>query len=126
MLIKCDAIFENSTDANKEKIANLPKDGVIFPETKVVYYAGESVFNVLKRELKKKKIHFDFVNSPMYNTAYIKGISNLYEQDFGDRSGWLYAVNGKFPSYGCSQYTVNPGDKIEFLYTCNSGKDITK
>ena len=102
----------------------MPGDGLIYPKTEVVFYKGESVFNVLTRELKKNRIHIDFVNTPMYNTIYIKGISNLYERDCGELSGWIYAVNGKIPGYGCSQYILSDGDGIEFVYTCDLGNDI--
>ncbi|MDO4744477.1 MAG: DUF4430 domain-containing protein, partial [Clostridia bacterium] len=95
-----------------------------FPETTVVFYEGESVFNILVREMKKNKIHIDFVNTPMYNTAYIKGIANFYERDCGELSGWMYLVNGKVPQYGCSQYILKAGDKVELVYTCDSGIDI--
>ena len=57
-------------------------------------------------------------------TVYIKGISNLYERDCGELSGWIYMVNDKVPGYGCSQYILKDGDKIEFVYTCNLGKDV--
>ena len=122
--VRCDAVFENMDKLNKEKTAVLPQNGIIFPKTKVVFYDGESVFNVLTRELKKKGIHIDFVNTPMYNTVYIKGISNLYERDCGELSGWIYMVNDKVPGCGCSQYTLKNGDKIEFVYTCALGKDV--
>lgn len=122
--VRCDAVFENIDKLNKEKTAVLPQNGIIFPKTKVVFYDGESVFNVLTRELKKNRIHIDFVNTPMYNTVYIKGISNLYERDCGELSGWIYMVNDKVPGYGCSQYILKDGDKIEFVYTCNLGKDV--
>ena len=122
--VRCDNIFENINELDKENVEILPKNGVIFSKTEVVFYKGESVFNVLKRELKKSKIHIDFVNTPMYNTVYIRGISNLYEHDCGELSGWIYKVNGKVPSYGCSQYILKNGDEIEFVYTCNLGKDV--
>ncbi len=122
--VRCDNIFGNIDDLDKEKVKILPPDGMIFPKTEVVFYEGESVFNVLTRELKKNKIHIDFVNTPMYNTVYIRGISNLYEQDCGDLSGWIYKVNGKVPGYGCSQCILNDGDIIEFVYTCSLGKDV--
>lgn len=122
--VRCDAVFENIDKLNKEKTAVLPQNGIIFPKTKVIFYDGESVFNVLTRELKKKGIHIDFVNTPMYNTVYIKGISNLYERDCGELSGWIYMVNNIVPGCGCSQYTLKNGDKIEFVYTCALGKDV--
>ena len=39
----------------------------------------ESVFNVLQREMRKAGIHMEFEDTPMYNSAYIEGINNLYE-----------------------------------------------
>ncbi len=97
----------------------IPENGVIFQVQAVTFSEGESVFDVLLRELKKKKIHLEFVNNPMYNSAYIEGIGNLYEFDCGDTSGWIYKVNGVEPRYGCSQYKLKSGDAIEFLYRCS-------
>ena len=59
-----------------------------------------------------------------YNSAYIEGIGNIYEFDCGELSGWLYKVNGNFPSYGCSRYKLKPGDKVEWVYTCDLGNDV--
>ena len=122
--VSCDNVFKNITELVDDKVKILPQDGIIYPKNDVVFYEGESVFNVLSRELKKNKIHIDFENTPMYNTIYIKGISNLYERDCGELSGWIYLVNGEVPGYGCSQYILSDGDRIEFVYTCNLGKDI--
>ena len=37
----------------------------------------------------------------------------------------MYKVNGWFPNYGCSSYTVSDGDNIVFCYTCNGlGADV--
>ena len=122
--VNCITALKNITKLDKEKAAILPPDGIILPETEATFYDGESAFNILTRELKKNKIHIDFVSSPMYNTVYIKGISNLYEKDCGELSGWLYKVNGQVPGVGCSLYILKDGDKIEFVYTCDMGKDI--
>lgn len=62
--------------------------------------------------------------TPVFNSAYIEGINNLYEFDCGEGSGWVYSVNGVYPNYGCSNYKVKPGDSIEWHYTCNYGKDV--
>ena len=74
--------------------------------------------------MKNNKIHFEFVNAPLYGSTYVEGIGNLYEFDCGELSGWMYKVNGSFPNYGCSKYILSPGDKIEWVYTCDLGKDI--
>ena len=122
--VRCDTILSNPVLLNSEKINLVPEDGVIFSEKTVVFYEGESVFNVLLREMKKNKIHLEFVNAPMYNSAYIEGINNIYEFDCGELSGWMYKVNGYFPNYGCSRYLIKNGDKVEWVYTCDLGVDV--
>ena len=118
--VRCDSVVGKTG----EKDCVIPDDGIIFPEQSVVFYEGETVFNVLVREMKKNGIHLEFVNVPVYNSAYIEGINNLYEFDFGELSGWMYCVNGWFPDYGCSGYQLKAGDRIEWVYTCDLGADV--
>jgi hypothetical protein len=122
--VRCDTIPDNMQLLNKEKHELVPADGVIFPATVVTFNEGESVFNVLQREMKRAGIHMEFENTPIYNSAYIEGINNLYEFDVGELSGWMYKVNGWYPNYGCSRYQVKDGDLIEWNYTCDLGRDL--
>lgn len=122
--VRCDTAIENIGWLDEEKVDLVPKDGVIYAEQTVIFYEGESVFNVLLREMKRNKIHMEFENTPIYNSAYIEGIANLYEFDCGELSGWMYKVNNWFPNYGCSRYRLKDGDKIEWLYTCDWGRDV--
>ncbi len=122
--ISCATILDNMDKCDKEKRELVPEDGWILPPTEVVFFDGESVFQVLKRTCKQRKIHMEFSNTPMYNSAYIEGISNLYEKDVGDLSGWMYSVNGWFPNYGCSRYALKEGDVVEWVYTCDLGYDV--
>lgn len=122
--VRCDSVFENISLLDPEKIELIPKDGVILPPTEVTFYEGESVFNLLLREMRKNNIHFEYVNTPLYNSAYIEGINNLYEFDCGELSGWMYKVNGWFPNYGSSRYLLESGDIVEWIYTCNLGRDV--
>lgn len=122
--IRCDTILNNIGWLDKEKVDIVPKDGVIFAEKAVTFYEGESVFNLLVREMKRNKIHMEFENTPIYNSAYIEGIANLYEFDCGELSGWMYKVNDWFPNYGCSRYQLKAGDKVEWVYTCDLGVDV--
>lgn len=62
--------------------------------------------------------------APVYDSAYIEGIANLYEFDCGSLSGWTYCVNGVFPNYGCSNFKLSDGDEIEFHYSCDLGRDV--
>jgi hypothetical protein len=122
--VRCDAVLSHLDTLDDAKAELIPEDGVIFPATQVTFYEGESVFNVLQREMKKAKIHMEFENTPIYNSAYIEGIQNLYEFDCGDLSGWMYKVNDWFPNYGCSRYQLKDGDVIEWVYTCDLGVDV--
>lgn len=122
--VRCDTILNNIGWLDSEKASIVPEDGVIFSEKTVTFYEGESVFNLLMREMKRNKIHMEFENTPIYNSAYIEGIANLYEFDCGELSGWMYKVNGWFPNYGCSRYQSKAGDKVEWVYTCDLGVDV--
>ena len=108
----------------KNKRELVPEDGWILEPTEVVFFEGESVFQVLKRECKRRSIHMEFENTPIYNSAYIEGINNLYEFDVGELSGWMYSVNGWYPNYGCSRYALKDGDVVEWRYTCDLGFDV--
>ncbi|WP_127583785.1 DUF4430 domain-containing protein [Paenibacillus koleovorans] len=122
--VTCETILNNLNKLDREKLELVPKDGVIFAKREVTFYEGESVFNVLQREMKKNKIHMEFENTPIYNSAYIEGIHNLYEFDCGELSGWMYKVNDWFPNYGSSRYKLKQGDVIEWVYTCDLGRDV--
>jgi len=122
--IRCDALLGNLDKLEKAKWDLVPKDGIILAEKTVIFYEGESVFNVLLRETRRNGIHMEYVSTPIYNSAYIEGIHNLYEFDCGELSGWMYSVNGWYPNYGCSRYALKEGDRIEWEYTCSLGKDV--
>ncbi|MCB2300352.1 DUF4430 domain-containing protein [Clostridium tagluense] len=122
--VTCASILNNMSKFNKDKLEVLPKNGMIYKTQTVSFSKGEAVFDVLLREMKKNKIHMEFEMTPIYNSNYIEGINNLYEFDCGELSGWMYKVNGWYPNYGCSRYVLKKGDVIEWVYTCDLGRDI--
>lgn len=122
--IECSTILNNLKDLDPDKRELVPSDGVILAPTQVTFYEGESVFDVLQRVCKEKGIHMESSWTPIYNSAYIEGIHNLYEFDCGELSGWMYRVNGWYPNYGCSRYQLADGEKVEWRYTCDLGKDV--
>lgn len=122
--ILCNTILDNFDDFKKPEI--MPEDGVILQKTDVLFADGESVFDILQRICKENKIHLEFTNTPGHNSAYIEGISNIYEFDVNSLSGWVYSVNDWFPNFGVSQYTLEDGDDIKILYTCDLGQDVGK
>jgi hypothetical protein len=122
--VRCAAILDNIAQLNPDKLELVPADGVILAKTAVSFASGESVFEVLKRVLREQGIHLEFVETPFFASAYVEGIGNLYEMDCGPLSGWMFRVNGEFASQGCSLYKLAAGDEVEWLYTCDLGRDI--
>ncbi|ULO06732.1 DUF4430 domain-containing protein [Paenibacillus sp. 19GGS1-52] len=96
--------------------------GIIMSATSVKLEEGDSVLDLLKRVTRANKMQMEFSGAKGF--SYIEGIDNLYEFDHGAESGWMYRVNGEFPSKSAGAYTVKAGDTIDWLYTLDMGKDI--
>ena len=128
--IRCDTLRESENWKNLKKQLQdekyVPEDGVILKETTCVLRKGDTVFDILKRACRYHQIQMEYngPDSNVYSTVMIKGINYLYEFSCGDLSGWMYKVNGKFPGKGCSSYKLKDKDKIEWVYTCDLGKDV--
>lgn len=134
--ITCETIRSNLSSLKKGKEAFVPQSGVILDRAEVRFQSGESAFDAVKRACEenvctdncqycqKSGIQLEYNFTPAFGTYYIEGIHQLYEKDCGSMSGWMFSVNGVFPTEGSSSYTVKPGDEIVFAYTCDMGDDI--
>ena len=122
--ISCATILDNMDACDPDKREQVPQDGVILAPVEVGFQTGENVFDVLQRVCRENRIQMESKWTPLYESAYIQGIHNLYEFDVGSGSGWMYSVNDWYPNYGCSRYTVQPGDVICWVYTCDLGQDV--
>lgn len=122
--IECSTILNNLSQLDPDKLEMVPSGGTILAKTSVSCYEGESVFDVLQQVCRDNGIHMESEFTPIYNSAYIEGIHNLYEFDCGSLSGWMYRVNGWYPNYGCSRYVLEDGDIVEWRYTCDLGNDV--
>ena len=112
-------------DLTSGKEAYVPSNGIILDTSTVEFSEGETVFDVLQRVCDYAGIQLEYSWTPMYDSYYIQGINNLYEFDCGAQSGWMFKVNGWFPNYGCSKYTLEDGDDIVWCFTCNGlGADV--
>ena len=120
--IDCSTILDNMDKLKRGKEGLIPSDGILLAKTEVQYEEGDTVFTMLKRELKSRKMHYDFEGSG--SAAYLTGLCNIYEFDCGKLSGWEFAVNGSFPSVGMGVYKLSPGDSVALIYTCDLGDDI--
>ena len=122
--IECSTILNNLDMLDPDKLECVPSGGVILAKTTVIFYEGESVYDVLQRVCRDNGIHMEASWTPIYNSAYVEGIHNLYEFDCGALSGWMYKVNGWYPNYGSSRYQLKDGDVVEWRYTCDLGNDV--
>lgn len=117
MSIRCDIL------KGKEPNAHIPKDYCILDTTEFKLLEGESVYDILLEAAKEYSISVEHEGGS--DIIYISGINYLYENDYGDLSGWVYKVNGVLPSVGCGGYKPEDGDVIEWCYTLDLGNDVT-
>lgn len=124
--IRCDTVLDNwdKLDDSLKSDKYVPADGVILPTFRAVLRKGDTVYDIFSRVTRYNKIVTDCVYTVNYSSVYVKGINHLYEFSCGELSGWMYKVNGVFPGYGCSKYVLKDGDVIEWVYTCDLGRDV--
>ena len=123
--IRCDTLSSDMSKLENPAIEEyIPKDGTILAKTTYNGTTENTVFDVLNTLCRNNDIQLEFSYTPIYESYYIEGINYLYEFDGGNLSGWMYKVNDWFPNYGCSSYYLSDGDVIEWLYTCDLGRDV--
>jgi len=92
-----------------------PKDrGTILPASKVTIQGDDTIFAVLLRIAKQKGIQLETRGSGA--TAYVEGIDNIYEFDYGMKSGWVFTHNGVSITKSIGTIKVKDGDRIECFY----------
>jgi uncharacterized protein YxeA len=93
-----------------------PSDlGMILKTTTVQVKSGETIFSVLLTVAKSKGIQVTY--SGKGALAYVEGIQNVYEFDYGPRSGWTCLRNGSTIEKSSGVIQVQEGDHIEWVYT---------
>ena len=127
--IRVDTLLKNwdLLDPSLQSEKYVPNNGVILKTTTYELLSeNDTVWDVLQRATKEHKIQMEYqgANENIYNSVYVEGINHLYEFSAGPLSGWMYKVNGVYPNYGCSQYTLKDGDVIEWHYTVDLGRDL--
>ena len=115
MTIRCDTLVGKITDGR------VPADGCVLPETTFELAEGETALDILTEAVRRNSIQADIDTN-----GYVRGLAYLYEFDAGDISGWMYYVNGESPSVMSGEYTLTAGDTVEWLYTCELGRDLNR
>lgn len=93
-----------------------PKDHrAILATSRVNIKDGNTILEVLLKATQKNGIDVDFDGSG--STAYVNGIDNFYEFDYGPKSGWLFKLNGISLTKSIGIVKIKAGDRIECYYT---------
>lgn len=82
--------------------------------------ANETAYSLLQRT----GLDIQATTDHQYGGVYVVSIEGLGEFDAGNQSGWMYKVNGTFPDYSASLYSVSSGDYVEWVYTRDLGNDV--
>lgn len=99
-----------------------PSDGIILKETAYTVPEGTTAFVLLDQVVRDEDIQMEYSGTGDY--VYVQGIEFLYEQKYGDLSGWMFMVNEKFPDVGAGAFVLSEGDDIVWVYTRDIGNDI--
>lgn len=98
-----------------------PKGRTYFPAQNLSIRPGEdTAFSLLQ----KTGLTYKYNYHKTYSGVYVSAIEGLAEFDGGPNSGWMYRVNGEFPNHSASLHKIHAGDKVEWLYTRDLGKDL--
>ncbi len=71
---------------------------------------GTKVLDVLLSALEQRQIHYTIKGT------YISEIGGLAEFDYGKYSGWMYTVDGRYPTVPMGEYALSGGEQIEIIY----------
>ena len=126
--IRCDTVLDHwdQLDEQLRDEKYVPSDGVILPETTYVLRQGDTAYDILQRACRYNKIQMEYQGADQntFGTVYIRGIHYLYEFSCGPLSGWMYRVNGEYPGVGCGNFPLTDQDQVEWIYTCDLGRDV--
>ncbi len=123
--ISCKVLAQNRDAVkNPELLKYIPDDGEILKEVTLQVKEGASAYDALSMACKAFGIQMESKYTALYGTYYVQGIHYLYEKCAGDRSGWIYMVNGKTISVGASGYKLKDGDCVTWHFTVDGGKDV--
>ena len=81
-----------------------------------------TVYDLLTEAVRQNRLHLDASGSE--GMKYVSGLNHLYEQAYGELSGWMFFVNGESASQSCDQYLLKDGDHVSWQYTLAMGQDL--
>ncbi len=128
MSVDCSVVLQNMDllPAGLKESGTIPENGIMLQETIFSANEGDSVFDILLKATQQFRIQMEYTGDPDagISAVYIKSIGHLYEFSCGPLSGWMFRVNKEFPGDDSSGYILQPGDRVEWMFTCDLGRDI--
>ena len=112
--VRCD----NAVKAGNETALAIAPDGAILPAQTLQVEPGMTVFDVTKNSDLVLGYHQSGYG------VYVYSINSLGERAAGAMSGWVFLVNGKAVQKSCSACVLQNGDKVEWVYTLDGGRDV--
>jgi hypothetical protein len=93
--------------------------GTILEYTSYQWKGSSTALEALKGVLDQKGISY------VISGEYVRSVAALAEKKEGyPLSGWLFRINGIFPGVGAGSAIIGNGDRVEWLYTLDGGKDV--
>lgn len=110
----------STTNANEEQVqvqifGPLEEGNKVLKSGTVDIQSGDTAFDVLE------KLDSDISYTGSGSTVYVSRIGSYTAGKAGVGGGWLYSVNGSFPSYSAGAYKVKNGDLVQWVWTSKSG-----
>lgn len=102
----------HGTDESHTYAENKKELPIWISKTTYAVTENSTVLELLETALSENGFSFENAGG-----NYISEINGLGEFDNGTLSGWLYTVNGKYPSLGVAEQTLKNGDNVVFHYT---------
>ncbi|ONI40683.1 hypothetical protein AN640_08490 [Candidatus Epulonipiscium fishelsonii] len=96
--------------------------GEIMPPTAIQVDEQSTAWSVLQKALDEKKIKYELKQNK--DDFYVVSINGISTESAEKGSGWMYSVNGIYGKVCANLCKVKKGDKVEWHYTTNLGKDL--
>lgn len=109
--VSCASVLEQGEAVPESVRALVPNDGILF-SGQVEFASGEDLLTVFLRAMREAKI------PAVCDGAYVTSVGGVATGDCGPMSGWMFTVNGEYPTVGCDAVFPQDGDIVEWIYIC--------
>lgn len=104
--------------------ANTIGKGTIFAKKSFQISNHDTPYFLLVKALGQSMIETTGSGNAIYVTAIKHNNEWIRELQYGAGSGWMYKVNGEFIQKSASNYQLQSGDSLEWIYTRDIGGDV--